>query len=343
MLMCYVDDPLAAIRGTNDRRRLLATIMILVWEAMGFGLAYPKGQLKQTIHWIGGSIECHQWGVTAYVKESIVSDIKSDLRRLLQLQVIPKKELHSLLGKLNHAAGLLITTRPFLQPMWAALACEKPSGAPPGCIWTKQIDSELRWFDAFFAGQSLKLERHFPIEDFLRQGVKVEIGTDASPWGMGGWITVGGKLLHYFAVPITWEDEKLFGVRIGTADGQQIWECLAVLVAVDMWITHWQTRRVILQIRSDNVTALTNLVKMRPKTAAHGIIIRELAMRLAEQSFPPDALHTPGVSHIVADALSRVFAPDGKGIVDSSIHPALAAATVMTPPARNADWFRAYK
>ena len=98
-----------------------------------------------------------------------------------------------------------------------------------------------------------------------------------------------------------------------------------------------------MQIRADNVTALTALVKMRPKTPAHGIIVRELAMRLAELSFPPDAMHTPGISHVVADALSRVYSPDGSGVLDASLHPSLAAATISTPPERTPEWYLAYK
>jgi hypothetical protein len=210
-------------------------------------------------------------------------------------------------------------------------------------VWRKQIGTELDWFLIFFRGRSLKIERVFTVEAFMRLGVEVEIGTDASPWGMGGWLTIGGRLKNYFAIPITADDVRLYGVDIGTAEGQQVWECLAVLVAIDLWTSAWKQHRVILQIRADNVTALTALVKMRPKTRAHGIIVRELAMRLAELSFPPDALHTPGISHVVADALSRVFSPDGNGIVDASIHPSLSSATLSTPPERTSAWYRAYK
>ena len=116
-----------------------------------------------------------------------------------------------------------------------------------------------------------------------------------------------------------------------------------MLVAIDMWAKHWQKHRIILQLRSDNVTALTALVKMRPKTEGIGIIVRELAMRLVDLSFPPDAYHTPGVSHIIADRLSRVFSPEGDGVVDTTIHPALASATLTIPPVRDRSWYRAYK
>ena len=48
-LMCYVDDPLAALRGSTEARRLNAAIMVLVWSALGFKLAFPKGQLSTSV------------------------------------------------------------------------------------------------------------------------------------------------------------------------------------------------------------------------------------------------------------------------------------------------------
>ena len=79
---------------------------------------------------------------------------------------------------------------------------------------------------------------------------------------------------------------------------------------------------------------------MRPPDAAHAIIAREMALRLAELSFPPDAVHTPGVAHVLADRLSRVFIPGGNGKVDRSIHPALANAEVTNVPVRDDYWYK---
>jgi hypothetical protein len=41
-LMCFVDDPIAALRGTLLERRTMVAVIILVWEAMDFKLAYQK-------------------------------------------------------------------------------------------------------------------------------------------------------------------------------------------------------------------------------------------------------------------------------------------------------------
>ena len=51
-------------------------------------------------------------------------------------------------------------------------------------------------------------------------------------------------------------------------------------------------------------------IMMRPMTAVDGasklaIAARELALRLVDLSFPPVAEHTPGLSHVCADMLSR--------------------------------------
>ena len=66
--MCYVDDPTAALRGTEGQRMVVAATMVLVWEAMGFGLAYAKCQLDHVVRWIGGTLSCDATGVQATVK-----------------------------------------------------------------------------------------------------------------------------------------------------------------------------------------------------------------------------------------------------------------------------------
>jgi len=103
--MCYVDDPLAALLGDEEERRLNTAIMILVWSALGFKLAFAKGQLNRKVTRIGGAITAETDGVKAVVKESIIEDILEDLTRMRGVNVIAVKELQSLLGKLNLPRG----------------------------------------------------------------------------------------------------------------------------------------------------------------------------------------------------------------------------------------------
>ena len=348
-LVCYVDDPFAAVRGTPERRRLLVTLMVLVWNALGFKLAFRKGQLGITVTWIGITVTIEQGGIRAKVKQAIIDDVMTDLDTFSKKNVITKKELHSFLGKLSHISGLLLVMRPFLIPIWAAWGGPSPDDKP-GCIWASQIATETEWLKAFFTGKGATVERFFSVDAYNRVGAVVAIGTDASPWGLGGWLAVDGEVRQYFTSPISAADIAKYGYAIGDAAGQQLWEALAILVAVDLWASYWSQQRVILKVKGDNVAALVLLIKMRPKTGADGtpkmaIIARELALRLVDLSFPPDAEHTPGVSHKFADLLSRVTAPienEGQpgGILPEDAHPAMLKSARVEVPPRSPDYYR---
>ena len=45
---------------------------------------------------------------------------------------------------------------------------------------------------------------------------------------------------------------------------------------------------------------------MRPASPTIAIIARELALRTIELSFPPEAIHTPGVAPVMADKFFQV-------------------------------------
>ena len=152
-----------------------------------------------------------------------------------------------------------------------------------------------------------------------------------------------GRIKEYFACAVTPEDVAMYGLDTGTSEGQQVWECLAVLIAIDLWSNQWTDARINLQVRSDNVTALTLLVKMRPGSPQIAIIARELALKLVEFSFPPDAMHTPGVAHVLADELSRIHGPGGSGDVSQYRHWALSDAKLAAVPPRPPAWYKAYK
>ena len=92
--------------------------------------------------------------------------------------------------------------------------------------------------------------------------------------GDGGGLQVDGRIKEYFACPVTPADVAMYGIETGTPAGQQVWECLAVLIALDLWSSKWADSRINLQVRSDNVTALTLLVKMRPGSPQIAIIAR---------------------------------------------------------------------
>ena len=84
---------------------------------------------------------------------------------------------------------------------------------------------------------------------------------------------------------------------------------------------------------------------MRRGASNIAIVARELALRLVDLSFPPDAEHTPGMSHVFADMLSRVDAPLANkglgGILLPDAHPAMLHSIRVTTPTRDAKWYKA--
>ena len=72
-------------------------------------------------------------------------------------------------------------------------------------------------------------------EEFRGGGTCIELGTDASPWGIGGWLAVNGEIQQYFFDTVSDEDLAIFGIERGSCDGQQTLEGLAILVAIRIW------------------------------------------------------------------------------------------------------------
>ena len=87
------------------------------------------------------------------------------------------------------------------------------------------------------------------------------------------------------------------------------------------------------------MSALTMALKMRPRTAHMAIISREIALCLVHYSFPPAVFHTPGISHVIADALSRIYDPAKPEAIKILEHPALMHAEFTKVPTRTPEYY----
>ncbi|CAK0837580.1 unnamed protein product [Prorocentrum cordatum] len=77
-------------------------------------------------------------------------------------------------------------------------------------------------------------------------------------------LIVSGTCKEHFSSALTVLDEALFSQVRGSADGQQIWECLAALVALRLWRHVWGQRSLTLRIRGNSMTMLSLIVNLRP-------------------------------------------------------------------------------
>ena len=152
---------------------------------MGFPLAFPKAALGPSVNWIGASLSIHPLGLEAQAKADILDDLTADLDAIEPTNVVPKKAVRSLAGRGSHVATLVPAWRPFLAELWAALATD-PAGAPPKCIWARQICPTTSWMRAFIAGRAGIISLLFRLAAYMNLGTPLQIVTDAFPWGIGG-------------------------------------------------------------------------------------------------------------------------------------------------------------
>lgn len=180
--------------------------------------------------------------------------------------------------------------------------------------------------------------RTYRVDCYFGRGLQICIVTDASPWGLGGYLTIGTSVIAYFADALTMEDEECLQIQMGQSASQQVAEALAVLVALRLWKSYWKRPGVCLRIRGDNVGVLTLLMKMRPSIKSVGMVMvaRELSLEFGTASYKPRYFeHIPGLSNDWADALSRLHQPDKKCELPERLH----AARRDKPPPRTSTYY----
>ena len=335
-MQVYVDDPLTLIRGTEARTKRLATVSILGWTLLGFPLAFHKAVMSPTLTWVGVKLQLSRDKVTVEVPESKVSELQSLIKDSLSTNLISKKSLRTLIGKAMSIASVLYTWRPFIHEMYSALHSTE-GHAPVGCVWTKQVKHSLEWILCFLSEENQCIERIYTVSHFLQEGPAVLITWDASPFGMGATLQVAGEFTQFFAVGIQDEDCDLLGIEVGSCKSQQTLEALSGLVALRVWAPYWQGQRATLQIRGDNVGALTLFASLKGSSGPLRLIAAEFALDLGKAEARPDLIeHIPGMTNIICDVLSRRYDPAKTFYVPKQ----LANARPIRPPSRNQAWWR---
>ena len=334
-MQVYVDDPLAILKGTDMRRSRLASVISVAWMLLGIPMAFHKAVLSSTVVWIGVSLAVHRNEVVVEVTETKVQELLQLISEAMSSNVIPVKKLHTLVGKCMSIASVLYVWRPFLQSLYAAL--HGPNKAPNNCVWTKQVGHTLAWLRAFLLGESGTIRRVYNVEQFYNVGDKVQITWDASPYGMGAFLTINGRVHEHFAVPISPDDEAILEAKSGGCEAQQLWECLSGLIAMRVWEQYWKRSRVHLYLRGDNMSSLVLFSTLKTQSKHLATIAREFSLDLGTASYRPEVVqHLPGIANLVADSLSRKFEP-GKPYVH---HPCLQWSTEVVPPPRPLTWWR---
>ena len=205
--------------------------------------------------------------------------------------------------------SLIAAMRPFISDLYAALHYPT-SKAPRGCAWTAQIAHVLRWIQVFLSECHGPLARRYWVSAFQQPANRVTITLDASPWGLGGYLTLDGEIRSWFACPLYDEELAILQIQRGDCKSQQCVEALAALVALRVRTPFWHGKRLQIQIRTDSVAALVLATRLKTRGTGCGIVAREVALDIASSTCEPlVGEHVPGVANITCDMLSRRYQP----------------------------------
>ena len=349
-LEIYVDDPVVVLRGSPVQRTRNFTILLLWWLALGPDLSWNKIQRGNTVRWIGAEISVEsptQATITLpaeFIKKLLdgidttigVKNWSGDVTSVTgttQLAV-----LRNLAGRASWAAGIVPCFGAMLEPIWAVLAeylakDQQPAEAQvPRC----RIAFACSWLVMVLRRQVGALRVTYQMDMYFAEPAFV-ITVDASPWGLGGFCEYKGRPIGWFADQIHACDIEKFGIEVGSHLFQTLLEALAVLVAVRCWAQVWKGSRSTLRVRSDSLSTLGAVNKLRSKRPGLATVMRELALDCSEGTYTLQILeHLPGTMNVWADALSRVWQPNHI----SEIPCELLEVTQCHPARRVPTWWK---
>ena len=350
-LQIYVDDPIAAVIGksTHVRSRRL-TILLLYWAALGFRLAWKKGQRGSRVEWVGAELE---WDCTdlnePIVRVSAMEDKTTQIREAVdkiqetQGMTSIKKAL-TLAGKAAWIGSLIPRARPFVSMLWGAIT-KAQNQAPPaktttrrrpkGMMFVLQVAPAARVLKEVL-GSAKRLTREYTLR-FRHGGVRWRIRTDASPYGLGGYImNEHNQVAAYWADKLTPEDLSRFDATIGDPAFQAEWELLAVLISLHVFANELCSAWGCFAVQSDSKAALGTAMKLASPRPSMNAIAAEIAIQL--EVLHAEVIigeHVSGTLNFVADALSRLSS--GKEL-PKSLHDCPRRAA----PVRGAGFYKAW-
>ena len=299
----FVDDPLMAAAGTEERRDIIFTIALLFMQATGFPLAWGKGVLGTSVTWIGAQLTSSSDGIEVSIPEDKLESLLTQTKQLNASVVASRRSVRSYCGKLSFIGGMVPYIRPFLSMVWAALS--SASSLPPALIHCRQFRVALDWLQALLLGRHGPLVRTFPLAEVWSSEGDY-IATDACPWGFAGVLFKNFAPIAWFASPLLEGDLRRFRAKRGDSGHNTTWEALALLVAIRLWLPGTS---VLARVRSDALSALRSMVKLSSKSPNLNLVARELALDAVLGLYTIGmAVHIPGVSNKLPDDLSRMWA-----------------------------------
>ena len=330
-LQFYVDDPVLTLAGTGEQCSTAVDMVLLWWLVLGIPLAWAKGSYHGEEHrWIGALFALvriedatpTQRAVAGDVRHFVLITVPADLLKAIRADLAPflrasgtvtRKQVDHLCGRAGRLAYLVPAAKPFVAGLWGALAGARRDAPGGDHLSIRRFATPARWLSTLLDPPGAS-RAYLPLEHVVTHGVSLisagsgpTVEFDASPWGGGALLKIGGYPAEYFEV--TWKagDARHLGIRIGEPAGQTTWELATLVLALVAWATRFRLEG--LAVLGDNTAALEVAINLR-SCAALGPLTRELAWRKVRLGWRFSTGHLPAELNGTADALSRTSAPD---------------------------------
>ena len=117
-LQTYTDDPIATTCADEATTKSYHCIIILIWRALGFKLAFHKAQRGHAVGWIGHDLRFANDVLFATISADFMAKLRETTATLSSSNVISIDDIRSFAGCCNHVSRRLWTWRPFLDELW---------------------------------------------------------------------------------------------------------------------------------------------------------------------------------------------------------------------------------
>ena len=331
-LQCYVDDPLAVVRGDLATRNKQLLFIVVLWVALGFELSWAKGARGIEVDWIGAHLAfvftnnavTH---VTATVNKDKVAELSYTVNDFLGQSRLDRRALKRFAGLATWVGSIIPAMKPYCSMLWAA-ATAPPAGAETNTeVSAARVRLPLQWIAALAADGFLGVARRFPLHP---PGNGPVVAFDASLAGGGATLTLPNGRVYYFALTWTPADHRLLNARRGDPAAQAAWEAYALLVATWTWRELLAAAEGRLAIHGDAKGVLQSVVFGRAKAPVINSIVAEIQLALGSTMHGVTAAHFWSEENHICDALSRL----GEG----ALLPHELAAAERWPAERRAPW-----
>ena len=304
----YVDDPIVIACGPQAVRTEAFCRTLVAWTAGGAPINFRKVVRGASVQG-GGVLFGFGPGCTtvSFTKERM-DKVEAEISRLRRARGLVQG-VQQLAGLLSWMATVVPRLRPFVRPLWAAVAAAAltPRRIPRGAAWQSQIAAALEWLARWTrAATRPALRRVFWVDRLATAPV---VRTDASTTGMGAVLldAVSGEPVSWWADGISDDDVARWGYNLNDPAAMAVWETLAVLVSVRVWGSRIGARAGAFRLQADSRAALGAAVHLTSPVPVLNELAQEVALELEAAGLEVVAgEHLRGLLNVEADALSRL-------------------------------------